>query len=287
MVRKPQKGAPALPNRDHLERAHFALQASVFLQELGLSAGSSSDSASASSPSGHPTPSNAGNARALPAPHADLPRLAHTHMRAFRKWTVHNLVKLDPSFKHALCACNAVLVPGLTARVRVRPGAHGHVVSTTCGCGRRVGVPAAPRLSSSSSSTAPEPARVEGGELDGPVRAARRRRRARMVPFHRRERADDGEVETGKKAKAKAKGLAGPVRDGHVLWAGGERVSGWGEMVDEAVVDQDAPGEEPPQTMPEPKKQKQTQREKQQKQKPPDTPKDATPDDLEELAHNG
>jgi hypothetical protein len=43
-MRKTQKGTPTLPNRDHLERAHFALQASVFLQELGASSSSSSPS---------------------------------------------------------------------------------------------------------------------------------------------------------------------------------------------------------------------------------------------------
>lgn len=66
MGRKQQPGAPPLPNRDHLERAHFALQSSVFLQELGAGL----------------------------AGRDDVARLAQAQMRAFRKWTVHNLVKL-------------------------------------------------------------------------------------------------------------------------------------------------------------------------------------------------
>jgi hypothetical protein len=81
-MRKTQKGTPTLPNRDHLERAHFALQASVFLQELGASSSS-------------PIPTSKGKERAGPAPsNADFARLAQNQMRAFRRWTVHNLVKL-------------------------------------------------------------------------------------------------------------------------------------------------------------------------------------------------
>ncbi len=75
-MRKTQKGTPTLPNRDHLERAHFALQASVFLHELGAS------------------PSSKGKARAPAPSNADFARLAQNQMRAFRRWTVHNLVKL-------------------------------------------------------------------------------------------------------------------------------------------------------------------------------------------------
>lgn len=107
---------PPLPNRDHLERANFALQASVFLQQLGLSAASTSAAAEASTSTSRPhaalDPSfppprietsrkdnGKGKARAVEAepvrgPNADFARLARHEMRAFRKWTVHNLVKL-------------------------------------------------------------------------------------------------------------------------------------------------------------------------------------------------
>lgn len=123
MPRRPQRGGanapPPLPNRDHLERANFALQASVFLQQLGLSTASTSTAVEASTsdsdsrshshaaldPSFPPpcldsrSDKGKGKARAVEAepvrtPKADFARLARHEMRAFRKWTVHNLVKL-------------------------------------------------------------------------------------------------------------------------------------------------------------------------------------------------
>ncbi|GMK59914.1 hypothetical protein CspeluHIS016_0901310 [Cutaneotrichosporon spelunceum] len=286
MVRK--QNGPALPNRDHLERAHFTLQASVFLQELASSASSSSS----------PDPKGKGRAK------ADFARLAQTNMRSFRRWTVHNLVKLDPSVKHALCACNTVLVPGLSARVRVRPSAaHGNVVHTTCGCGHRVGVPAAPCGPSAGPSAGEET--LAEGSLDGPVRAARRARLARKVPFHRRERADvDEELEDDKpKGKKKGKAQAGPVKEGHVLWAGSERVSGWGVLCDEPhghdrqlggadVSRREAPVQMQPEahtTQPEQKRQqkKQQKQVKCQKEGKQKHDKALTPEELEELANNG
>ncbi|BEJ16926.1 hypothetical protein CspHIS471_0603270 [Cutaneotrichosporon sp. HIS471] len=294
MVRKPQKG-PALINRDQLERAHFTLQASVFLQELSASA--SSDSL--------PAPEAKGEGKGC-GTEADFARLAQNNMRSFRRWTAHNLVNLDPSVKHALCTCNTVLVPGLTASVRVRPSAaHGNIVHTTCGCGRRVGVPAAPWGRRKDGAQA----REGGGSLDGPVRGARRARLAHKAPFHRRERVgvdDDDVEEPTKKKKKKGKGkVAGPLREGHVLWAGRDRVSGWGVTCDEPQNTQleeadssqpEAPAQVKPEPQPkQPNQEKQKQQSHQQKQadrgqrmeKNEKQEKALTPEELEELANNG
>lgn len=109
MPRRPQRSKgdapPPLPNRDHLERANFALQASVFLQHLGVTTAGESQASTSASTLGpaFPTPridaKGKGKVRAIePEPtlgsDADFSRLARHEMRAFRKWTVHNLVRL-------------------------------------------------------------------------------------------------------------------------------------------------------------------------------------------------
>lgn len=105
MPRRPQRtrgdAPPPLANRDHLERANFALQASVFLQQLGVSSSPGASTSATASTSAFPAPLGKGKAKArvvepepTPGPDVDFARLARGEMRAFRKWTVHNLVKL-------------------------------------------------------------------------------------------------------------------------------------------------------------------------------------------------
>jgi hypothetical protein len=134
------------------------------------------------------------------------------------------------------------------------------------------------------------------------VRTARRARQARRVPFHRRERAGDDEVveEPKKGKKGKGREAAGPVREGHVLWAGGERVSGWGELcgnpaeanatsqpepAPQSDPQPEADSQQAPEPVPEPKQKGRKQKQKQKKEE--NRPKALTPEELEELANNG
>lgn len=156
----------------------------------------------------------------------------------------------DPALKRAFCSsCSTVLIPGITARVRVksRPAClrwwlvliysanrtHDHTVHQTCvHCGKTHRMPAPPI-------SLPEPG------VDGPVRGRRRARKVRCVAFHDREKAvtaEGVEAESAKGLKAKqgdksresCSGEAGeastviPAPAGHVLWAGAQRLEGWG-----------------------------------------------------------
>lgn len=126
---------PPLSNRDHLERANFALQASLLLQTACPSFAPSavaSSSSTASASQLQPQPSRTkpaddrkGKRKAFASSYDDTAepvttRMGRSTMRSFSKWTVHNQVKLDPDVKRAICQCAAVLVPGLTCKVRVK-----------------------------------------------------------------------------------------------------------------------------------------------------------------------
>ncbi|KAB5588403.1 Rpr2 domain-containing protein [Ceratobasidium theobromae] len=79
---------PTVPNRDLMQRMNFLLQTSVHLQrDQGQEA----------------------------------QRLARRHVKTVKRISNGAVVKLDPSVKRVLCkGCNAVLVPGLSASVRVK-----------------------------------------------------------------------------------------------------------------------------------------------------------------------
>lgn len=80
---------------------------------------------------------------------------------------------------------------------------HQQIIHTTClTCSAVASVPAPPFVEDGDNETR------EGGTLDGPVRAKRRRKAQRKVPFNEREKRDGGV--------------------GHELWNGSGRVPGWG-----------------------------------------------------------
>ncbi|KAL1411830.1 hypothetical protein Q8F55_002798 [Vanrija albida] len=226
---KKDAGAAALPSgpppvfsKDHVERANFALQASLFLQQLAPASSSSSSSSSLRASRDRKGKYKAPEPALLPGPTPDLPRLARAELRAMKKWTEHNQVKRDPSLKRAICAaCSTLLVPGLTARVRIKPSkTHGNVASTSClACGAHAAVPAPPGAE-------PEPG------VDGPVRARRRARIRRVkAPFHQREMVLAPEPEPQASTDVEmADGAARAAKKpaGHIVWAGDKRVEGWG-----------------------------------------------------------
>ncbi|KAM0748110.1 Rpr2-domain-containing protein [Meredithblackwellia eburnea MCA 4105] len=58
-------------------------------------------------------------------------------------------MRIDPSIKRTLCSsisCSAILIPGLTSKVRIQPsGPHAHLIETTClNCGNKRKLPAPP-----------------------------------------------------------------------------------------------------------------------------------------------
>ncbi|WOO80790.1 Ribonuclease P protein component 4 [Vanrija pseudolonga] len=228
-------GPPPVFSKDHVERANFAIQASLFLEQL---APASSSSASSPSSSLRAQRDRKGKYKATEPPlagdaGADFPRLARAELRAMKKWTEHNQVKRDPSLKRSICAaCSTLLVPGLTSRIRVKPSkTHGNVTTVTClACSAHSAIPAPPGVP------------PEDG-VDGPVRAKCRAKMRRVrAPFHQREMvppkaaepaaaataaAADGDVEMGDGAAPKAAPLE-TKPSGHTVWAGDKRVEGWG-----------------------------------------------------------
>ncbi|KAJ1304299.1 hypothetical protein OPQ81_005459 [Rhizoctonia solani] len=83
--------------------------------------------------------------------HVETSRLARKHVKTIKGIASGAVVKIDPSVKRMLCkGCNAVLVPGSSASVRVKTSRpHGKVISYTCFSCRTVRViPAAPTLQS-------------------------------------------------------------------------------------------------------------------------------------------
>ncbi|ODN77112.1 hypothetical protein L202_05644 [Cryptococcus amylolentus CBS 6039] len=219
---------PSVPAKDLFHRLNYSLQASVFLQSLGESSGSCQQYGGREV---NVVKDRKGKRRAVENPSSSedgFRKLARMGMRESNTMVVHNQLKLDPSFKRAICkGCSAVLVPGLTCRDRNRPNKNTFSIAhqTCLTCSTRLSIPAPPTsLSSASrlSSSVPADPSAPGhtvedsfvDPLDGPIRAARRRKAAkkRKAPFHQLEGADN--VFDGRK--------------GHVLWKGEDKVEGWG-----------------------------------------------------------
>ncbi|WVQ77367.1 hypothetical protein IAR50_007052 [Cryptococcus sp. DSM 104548] len=224
---------PSVPAKDLFHRLNYSLQASIFLQSLGESSGSSQQDAGREV---RVVQDRKGKRRAVEnssgaGSEEGFRKLARLGMRESHTMVVHNQLKLDPSFKRAICkACSAVLVPGLTCRVRNRPNKNTcSIAHQTClTCSTRLSIPAPPTslasVSCSSSSTPADPSAIShngeetlGDPLDGPIRAARRRKAAnkRKAPFHQLEGV----------------GNSFDGRKGHVLWKAEEKTEGWGIQV--------------------------------------------------------
>ncbi|KAK4686076.1 ribonuclease P protein subunit RPR2, partial [Tremellales sp. Uapishka_1] len=209
-------GPPAPANRDLFQRVNFTYQASILLQNLASSSGS--------------TPTSD------PDTEPDIARLGRNGIKATKKMIVHNQLKMcvfptslvavllkrpsDPSLKRTICRhCSTVLVPGLTCKIRNRRGwsslprvtrglspsdadfcctankSHSEVIHQTCfHCTTVLTIPAPPLPST------PSP-------FDGPVRTSRREKRARRTKAAFFQREQDS---------------------GHGLWKGDERLANWG-----------------------------------------------------------
>lgn len=107
----------------------------------------------------------------------------------------------DPSFKRSFCSsCHTILVPGVNCRIRVRGGRNtpNRLVTTCLHCAQTSSLLAPPHRSSTPAGPATEEAPLSAASpdatvkpthgLDGPVRAAKRAKWARPVPFWQQDR---------------------------------------------------------------------------------------------------
>ncbi|KAK8861678.1 hypothetical protein IAR55_002501 [Kwoniella newhampshirensis] len=236
-IQQKSQQLPVIPNKDFLHRINYSYQAAIFLQNLGEVSGSGSKTKTEPQTTRNKSTEvrvkidrkgknkavevdvdggsvNAGDEERARA----FRRLARTGMKDMRGMSVHNQLKLDPSLKRSICAtCSAVLIPGLSSRIRNRPSRNTiNKSNTTClTCLTTLSIPTPPIATLS---------RSEHG-LDGPIRSAKRKKAMKRgkIAFHNVEKgeiglsADDGPV----------------VRQGeksHVMWKGDEKVVGWGVM---------------------------------------------------------
>ncbi|KXN85850.1 Ribonuclease P protein subunit p21 [Leucoagaricus sp. SymC.cos] len=103
----------SVPNRDIMQRMNFLWQASIYLESLGCTQGQVSER-------------DGGRVNGR-----DLAKVYVQTMKSVGKKTT---TKMDPGVKRTLCkGCSNVLVPGVSARVRVRPSTQfGHWMVYTC-----------------------------------------------------------------------------------------------------------------------------------------------------------
>jgi ribonuclease P protein subunit RPR2 len=70
------------------------------------------------------------------------PQLAQRYIATARKIAMAARMRLPASFKRQICKnCNALLVPGYSCRVRVKPRRETHVVVTCLSCGSQTRFP--------------------------------------------------------------------------------------------------------------------------------------------------
>ncbi|ORX35251.1 hypothetical protein BD324DRAFT_652390 [Kockovaella imperatae] len=179
---------PPIVQKDLLQRVNFSHQASIYLQNLSESSRQHERSKQTGS-----------NHRKAPrTATSGFASLARSQMRNVKKISEHNTLKLDVTAKRAVCSeCNAVLVPGLTSRIRNRPNRnHINVVNQTC-------------LQCENVTKRPCPPVSEAGtSMDGPSRKCRR-------------------IKAASRNKTAFFDREGPA--GHTLWLGVDKVHGWGQ----------------------------------------------------------
>ncbi|KAI5475653.1 Rpr2-domain-containing protein [Pseudohyphozyma bogoriensis] len=82
-------------------------------------------------------------------PASARPPLSRMLVAGMKEVAKKGTVKMDPSVKRTMCkGCSAVLIPGLSCTVRIKPsGPHAHIVVKTClACRRQLRLPAPPHL---------------------------------------------------------------------------------------------------------------------------------------------
>ncbi|KAI9459101.1 Rpr2-domain-containing protein [Russula earlei] len=154
-------------NRDILQRLNFLYQASVYMESISRECAPGEPVDGGACHSGSPVrAAAAGEAGASTTPPSKAARrkrdrdrerregrviraadIGRGYVRAMRLIGQKTTVKMDPTVKRTLCkGCDTVLIPGLSATVRVHgSGAHRHVITTNClRCGTARRIPAPP-----------------------------------------------------------------------------------------------------------------------------------------------
>ncbi|OCB86941.1 Rpr2-domain-containing protein [Sanghuangporus baumii] len=163
MAKKNKDDTPnpnSIPNRDIMQRLNFLYQASSYLNGLGFVHGVSGPSNVAihsktedvenrkECPSSAKTKEMANGTRKWAGQRtATAHDVARSYVKSMKIIGQKTNVKMDPSIKRTMCkGCNMLLMPGVTAKVRVKPlPSHGHVVSYTCmNCSFSRRIPAPP-----------------------------------------------------------------------------------------------------------------------------------------------
>ncbi|KAH7919734.1 Rpr2-domain-containing protein [Leucogyrophana mollusca] len=151
----------SVSNRDIIQRLNFLYQASVLLGNI------SAASDGAISPDTSPIiphDSSAQYAKENRKRHRKRSRrvvntleLSRSYVDTMKIVGQKTNVKIDPTVKRVICkGCSVILVPGTTAKIRVKTSkSHGHLVTYSCiGCKTSRRIPAPPTLHVDTSSSA-------------------------------------------------------------------------------------------------------------------------------------
>jgi len=199
MGKKNKNEAPnpnGVVNRDILQRLNFLYQASAYLNSISRQ--SDVRQKACVNPSIDTTqeaPTDASESATSSPPTAELPEAQLTrrerrrkrrviraadigqgYVRAMRLIGQKTTVKMDPTVKRTLCkGCDTVLIPGLSATVRVNASSnHRHLVTTSClRCKLSRRIPAPPVLKPDSAPH--QDAVMEVDECSAPRKSKRRR----------------------------------------------------------------------------------------------------------------
>ncbi|KAL5507258.1 hypothetical protein ACEPAH_6714 [Sanghuangporus vaninii] len=162
MAKKNKDDTPnpnSISNRDIMQRLNFLYQASSYLNGLGFVHGGISGPSNvaihsktedAEDRNGKERPSSAKTnvtRKRAGKRKATAHDLARSYVKSMKIIGQKTNVKMDPSVKRTMCkSCNMLLMPGVTAKVRVKPlPSHGHAVSYTCmNCSFSRRIPAPP-----------------------------------------------------------------------------------------------------------------------------------------------
>ncbi|KAL5523807.1 hypothetical protein ACEPAG_7980 [Sanghuangporus baumii] len=165
MAKKNKDDTPnpnSIPNRDIMQRLNFLYQASSYLNGLGVVHSTSGPSNVAVHSKTEDVEDRTGKERPSSAKTKEMTYgmrkwsgqrkataydLARSYVKSMKVIGQKTNVKMDPSVKRTMCkGCNMLLMPGVTAKVRVKPlPSHGHAVSYTCmNCSFSRRIPAPP-----------------------------------------------------------------------------------------------------------------------------------------------
>ncbi|KAF8274578.1 RNAse P Rpr2/Rpp21/SNM1 subunit domain-containing protein [Lactarius quietus] len=197
---KKNKGEAPNPNgvvnRDILQRLNFLYQASAYLDSISRQNDAHSKArVDSSMDTTQEAPANASGSAISSPPTAGLPKaqsarrerrrkrrviqaadIGQGYARSMRLIGQKTTVKMDPSVKRTLCkGCDTVLIPGLSATVRVNGSKnHRHLVTTSClRCKLSRQIPAPPVLKPNSALH--EDAVMDVDKSSSPLKSKRRR----------------------------------------------------------------------------------------------------------------